>query len=314
MRKLSLFSFLVLLLAVGCTTLKQDPIPVDTQNAGYPSAEIVVNNTIYNGVAVARIPQGNPLNSLGLKIQGYFSGKLRVTSTDCKVDVNQEYQDSALIPISIPGKAVRDCVFQVSITPVYPHQSNSEVIVSPLTGWFYLRVMAPGESFSSAVRKLSGEWRSDWQLPVAFTLPVRVIAKGCGFDQEKVISPGANNRVAIHLEDFVLLRTREVCVLRATVYSQEYSTPLELGALIAQYDKSFNPLGNPALSYKNGKIRVVGQEGVAIVSLGSTALYTNDGSFDFVPNKMNVLRLYTVKGRILIGEWSVASQEWTWKR
>ena len=329
MRFVMLLIYVVLLtLFMGCNTFKKklhDDPNIAAYAVGYPSIEFQACGNLFNGLGVCYFKKGESLSFLNLKIQGYYKGTGRVFSESCGVDQSFTYEEHELVQVKLPETLVsHSCVFNMMLSPEYPNQYESGLEVYPLVGTLIMRAAHAVSIWRGEVRKVSGNWRSILSLPLWSPEKKAMVGiYGCGirYEQELQIAEGV---LDIPLELAVLKEPNTLCVAEGVALVKEAFWDYGFTVAIAQYatilpdvakwqGMGFTPLSEPSIKLTGNNLSIVAESAVSFIGvngkyeLGNKAMF-----FNFETGKKGSIRLGTVKGRTLVGEWDPLKQEFQW--
>lgn len=294
---------LACLFLVGCQVqLKEDPTPISAKDAGYPTAEMKVNGLLVSGMALATVTLGDKWDDFDLRIQGYSSGTVYVTSKGCDVEYSAVYKDNQLIKIPLTGTITKSCVFGIVVGLQLPDEEANGIRVYPLIGWVAVKALPHRDDEWLGMSKKGTA--SQWTINSGDTKPVTVMLNGCGTLVKQKFTP-VSGKFTIPLKD----PNMKPCVLDGVVLSQDYKN-INLSALIIDYNSQYLPLPIPALSQKDGKLQVTMDQSVSLMALDTDYVFDNTNSWEFDTSKSHVLRGATVKGRIIIGVYDKGAWKW----
>jgi hypothetical protein len=277
-------------------------------DSSYPSAEFRACGRLWNGLGVCTLKEGESFDSVDFQIQGYFKGSIRVDGTACKVARTQSFVESELIPVSIPGRAQKDCVLSFVMSTQLPDQESNPIQVYPLKGHLLIKVVRKDDDWKGDVLKVTGRWQSKARFWVGADGDARVVLNGCGNDYDQIhkLDKGYAN---VSIEKAVKYKTG-ICTLDGAVIHPEIQD-LRVSYLIAQYDKDFLPLPIPAIKITGDRMLIQADPAVTALSLDGAYIVTNEVEFRFDPKApVHILRAVTVKGRTVIG--ILKKGKWTW--
>lgn len=303
MKKLFIAS---LLLLAACTHLQTDS-SVSAIGAGYHTAEFRVKDEIYHGLGIVSVIQGSSLADIGLKVQGYYSGTIRVDSEDCQIHSSASYSNFDLIPIALTGVADKSCIVSVVVSPVYPAQNHSPVEVFGFQGHFGIKVLKAGEDWVGSTEKVTGHFSKELNFNVGGDGLVRGVFTGCGIDFDKAL-PLENGILKLNLSDLVKFDPVSTCVIEGVIISPIYKDLL-VSIVVAQYSSNFVPLPLPVITMTPGKVAVTGDATVSVVGLDQAHYFSTHRTFNLADTTgPHLIRILTVKGRSVLcslkkGEW-----------
>lgn len=303
---------LVLLFVLGCgSKLRPDTFPASIAS-GYPTAELRAAGKLWNGLAVVSIRKGEPLSSLDLSVQGYYQGTVRATSEACGIDLSRQYQNSELISLPAIGRAQKSCLIAVTINPLYPKQENQDLVVRGFRGYISVTVTDGSEWVGDAI-KVSGSWSRKLKKFIGGSGQVRVVMDGCGKAFDKQLDLDSKGYVEIPVNEAVQKSAPGACALAGVVISPQFKNLL-FKVLVAVYKTDYVPLPIPIVKLEGKTLEVQGTSEVSIVALDNVLTISDKfKTKEFDASKPQVLRLLTVQGRFILGEWS-AAKGWTWKQ
>jgi len=291
--------FLFALLLAGCAgKLKPDSVP-GALASHYPTAEMIACGTRFVGLGICPVSQGGVFS---IKVQGYYQGTIQIDSERCEIHQKVRYQNNGQVAVTIPVKT--SCLIDVVVSPEYPGDPKSGLKIESLKGRLYMKVLPEGALYFSKSSKVKEGLNASFSFPS--DEPVKLSFRGCGvaFDEEK---EPVNGEITVMLRDILYMDMPMDCVLEGAAIGKKVT---RLTWQVWTYDQDFTPLAVPVTELKNKKLTVKAEGPVSVLSLDENYVINNQTSFQFDPSKPHVLRLITVGGRLLIGEWSGA---WTWK-
>lgn len=311
----ALFVYLAAFLLVmsGCgQKLRPDP-SLSSIAANYPTAEFRACGKLHHGLGVCVVREGSELSAVQLKLQGYHSGEFKVDSVGCETGPEQiRYSKNKLYEVPLSGKAEKSCVVSMTVSPTYDNQKKSGIKVHGFRGHFYLKVIKEGEEIQTNLLRESGNWKKFWKIPTGEVEEVRVFATGCGLTIDKKFTPSEDTSISLPMHSLTG-DLNKTCVIEGVIQGHVYKDLL-FTALVAQYESAFVPLAEPVIEIKNGKLSVEANESVSIISVGDDYQITTKATFSPDLKKTFTVRLLTVKGRSLIGEWNPQTKEVVWVR
>lgn len=293
-----LAALLVAVLLSGCgATLRPDG-GKPALEYGYPTAEIEVRGERVLGLAMVSIKKGEALSSLRIGVQGYFSGSIRAVSRDCEFDQTLRYENHQLVRLPLTGAAERNCLFTFTVTPEYDESLRRGVDdIHNFRGHVAVRV-TDGEPWRGTTRKVAGNFRSFFRFKVEGTQDVRVVFNGCKSPQYDARLTPAQGLVSFPVHEAVKATAPDFCVLDGFALNSQ--NDISLNVAVALYRADFSPLPKPVLTIEDGSLKVSGDENVSIVSMDSAYIVNREAAFKFDATKPHVLRLLTVKGRVVL--------------
>lgn len=297
-----------LMFTLGCKNEDiKDDAAQPAARSNYPTAEFSACGGIFHGLGACSILKGDNPNKLDFYIQGYYSGSLRIFSSECGLDKTVTYSDNEKIKIDLPNSLDSSCLLTFTVSPNYPTQDKNDITVYGFIGYLFIKVLLPDESWIWRANKFPQE-SSEY---VDFAMEgssarVVMISNLCGvrYDQQM---PVQNGNIKLST-DFIKLYN-DKCILNGVMIgesSRRYFTWMSY-----RYDKYFVPLAVPKISFdKKGRLKVIADEAVTSISLNDQYVMNSEARFEFDKNQKNILRALTVKGRSVIGVYENGG--WTW--
>ncbi len=312
----ALFIYLTafLLMLVGCgQKLRPDP-SLAAITANYPTAEFRACGKLHHGLGICVLREGADLASVQLKLQGYHSGEFKIDSEGCSAGPEQiRYSKNKTYSVPLTGKAAKSCVISMTVSPTYDNQKNSGIKVHGFRGHLYVKVIKEGDEIQTYLLRESGNWKRFWKIATGEVEDVRVFATGCGLTIDKKIKPSEEDTsISIPLHSLIS-DLNKTCVIEGVIQGKVYKDLL-LTVLVAQYESAYVPLAEPVVEIKNGKISIEASESVSIISVGDDYQIASKATFGPDLKKSFTVRLLTVKGRSLVGEWNPSTKEVVWVR
>ena len=307
--RMSRIVFLAVFLS-GCGHNLRPDTSLPSIQANYPTAEFRACGKVWHGLGACEILEGEPLDRVDLKIQGYYKGTVRIVSADCQIDDTFRYDNNALIHYSIAGSGSKSCVVSFVVSPEYPNEATSAIVIHSLKGYLFVRVSKPDEHWEFYRARVPESGVGHLVMPLELNQPARVLASGCGMKFDRVVQPEGGN-IVLSYSDIIGPITVKGCILQGLLIDgavQRFFT-----AMVWGYDKRYVPLATPVVSEDGGKIRVDGGSEVSVVSLDALYRISNKGSFKFDKTKNHVLRILTVAGRSKLGIWAAGGDRWEWE-
>jgi hypothetical protein len=298
MKRLGVFLFLFL---VSCATLREDP-SMPATDADFHTAEAIVRGERFRGIKIVSIKKGEPLSSLDLKIQGIFSGSVKVNSSNCGIDKFVSYRNSEQVQVDISGAAISSCIITFYVSPQY----NSKFSVTyGMKGILAVRVLEEDQPWLGRAISVASSGRANIFLDLREQLPVRVVLSGCGVEYKKTIEPDASGNVVIPVEEISLNR-KDRCIASGYVVSEEYET-LYFDFLIIRHDADFIDLPKPSVVVLNDRrVCVYADSSVSFIMTESSFSNCNQACF----SDPKIIRGVTNKGRTFLGEMKNGNVEW----
>ncbi len=307
------FILLLSFLVTGCGGLRPDPVPVPSIQANYPTAEIIACGKRWHGLAICPVVRGQSYITVGINVQGYYGGVLKVDSKNCEIETAMSYTDSQLIPITIPFNAEKNCLLTVTVEPKYPKEGTQDIRIYNFIGWLALPMLQnETDVWEGFTRKVSGNFSSMVRIWVGDIPTVRLVADGCGredtYDESHNLLEGwlvfdLNKLVPDEME----LKT---CVMEGFIRNQTFQDIL-FNIVVSKYDERYTPLPCPSLSFDEDTLIVKASKVVSIIALDGEYEVDYETKFKkFDKTKPHILRLLTVAGRSVLDRWIVAEQKW----
>lgn len=308
-------------LLLGCAgkLLKEDPV-IPAIKANYPTLEFGACGELFHGLGTCYLREGEAHNSVNLKIQGYYRGTGRVFSNNCAVDQTFTYTENELISVNLPQlEPGRSCLVSMVLSPEYPPEWRSGISVYSLKGLLAIRIQKGNERWGGFLRKLTGNFKSQVDIPVGPHKEARVVIRGCGVKYDKVIT--LDKEIAhIQLSEAIVSQIGD-CVVEGVILTSDIDRTFT--GLIAQYattlpldpewrEYGFIPLAIPKVDVSDSSIKIEGPDSVSVISVNDKYKVTSKASFSFDRNKINIVRLITVKGRTVLGVWDPKAQSFKW--
>jgi len=307
MMKKTLLLLLFILIA-GCVRhLRPDSSPPAVESE-YPTIEFHLKDKIYHGLGVIPVTEGTDLATLGLSVQTYYSGSIRIDSKDCGIAFSKVYSNFEKVVIPLTGLANRSCVVSVVMSPKYAPQNSDPITVYGFKGHFVLRMIKTGESWTGGTHKVTGKFSVPVTLNVGGTGIVRAVFSGCGVDFDQDLPLDDGGFLHLDLNQVVALKNKSTCVLEGVIISPVYQDLL-INEVVSQYDPGFSPLPEPSISGQNSTLTVNGSGSVSVVGLDLSHRFASSANFkNFNPNVPHIVRVFTVKGRSTVCKWD--TREW----
>ena len=321
-RVTSLILFAVL---VSCShgDLREDPV-IPAIKVNYPTLEFQACGETFHGLGICYLERGSAHNEVNLKIQGYYKGTIRVYSSACGLDMTFTYAENELMKIKLPKlEPGRSCLVTAVMSPEYPKKASKDVATYSFKGHLAIRIEKPEEIWYGETRKVTGNWRSQYDLMVGNFPKALVAIRGCGkaYNKKMTLDQGY---ARIKLSEAAERLEMGDCVAEGVALVKN-ETDTTFSILLTQYatelpddpqwkDYAFSPLAIPRVEFSGGEIKVVASPEVSIISLNGEYEINNKAEFKFDRTKPNILRILTVKGRSVLGLWSAGAQEFEWKQ
>jgi hypothetical protein len=211
---------------------------------------------------------------------------------------------------------VTSCLVDILVSPTYPEKMNSGAERTyEFKGQLFIKVIDPNARWQGYSTKLRSD--TDEQVAVDAGRPsgkARLLFRGCDstFDRELPIEDGL---VKSSFKDVVPPGTSTAhCLLEGFIRGTEQgATPTRVSWNVWRYPKEFLPLPLPSIkSPKFGEVVVEGDPSVSVISLDGVYKVNYKAEFKFDPATAHTMRLFTVKGRSVLCEYSPETLEgWT---
>ena len=312
--KLFFLGILSIFIISGCgSILKPDPMTPSIK-AGYPSAEFKACGKHWVGLGVCSVVIGKDFSDIKLEIPVYYNGTLTVDSVDCTLDVQMTYQGTQEIPILLPGVSSKSCIVSITLSPKYPRQENQTIRVHSLRGHLLIRAIKAGREWEGRIKKVTGSAQYNSKFWVGGNQPVTVVAIGCGRETPYRVDYNLNlGYLELNISDIIPSNMRiKTCVLEGFIRQPIFSD-LYFNIFVAKYDETFRTIPIPAIEMSKGKLKLLTEDYVSVVSLNDEYKLSNDVKFKFKKEEYNLIRLITVSGRLKLGIWKVDKAEWEWR-
>lgn len=297
-----------LLVTAGCAhLLRPDPSPAATESH-YPTAEFRADGATHVGLGVVVLREGSPYSDLGFAVQGYLEGTIRVDSARCHLGATYEYAASALMPITIAGKARESCVVDISVFPRWPKERESALHVSDFKGQLLIKVVPLEGRWYGVAEKVRAGTDAELRIPSLAEAPSRVFVRGCStmFDESR---PAAGGVLSLQLSELVKEIGTQACSFEGA--SKQDGQVERLSWLVWGYDKGFAPLPEPVLEVVKDELRVASDKAVSIIMMDDQYVVDYKAEFPFTKDADHTLRLLTVKGRSVVCSWTKEGQAWS---
>lgn len=310
----SLYLFSLTLLLCNCDHLVPDPILPAIQ-AGYPTAEFYACGHHFHGLGICSLKKGSDLSELSLKIRGIAQGTIRVQSLDCAIDEEITYTQSQTLDLELKGKINESCLIGITVAPVYPTQHKDGIQVFAFRGYLKVRGLEDRDQWMFHTSKYAQN-----SVGVVHVIPypstpatVHINSKDSKIHYQEILNPNSLENVEIQLSrlPFSFAQTR-LSSLEGIIYTQNSNQDLLFSWLISVYDAKFMPLPIPNAVVVKKKLRVAADSTVSLMELDEKGVFKQKYQFDFDPTLPHTLRLYTVSGRSVIGDYNEKTKAWEW--
>jgi hypothetical protein len=281
-------------------------------DANYLSAEFTACGQHFDGMGICTVEAGQDFSQVALGVQGYYQGDVRFT-TDC-VSTSDPldsilYSNSNQVIYPLTGQAIVSCGISFVVSPQYPNEKNETFVIHSFEGELYIKVVPVGQKWLGFKNKVTaGANPSEvLQLPTAFPTS-EVLFEGCGIKYDQVIS-AINGVLYVPLKAVLPTVPQQTCVMSGAYW--QGNDAIRLTWMIDGYDSKFISLPIPNVSQSGNSLKVQGDDNTSVIALDAQYSVDNSGSFKFNPKVSHTLRLLTIGGRSMIGDYS-ASKGWTW--
>lgn len=305
-------AILLLAASTNCSgvKIKPDPSPLSAIQANYPTAEFNACGKLWHGLGVCSIVRGKSLSSLNFSIQGYYEGSVRIDSKDCEISKTVSYKNNGRINGGLSGTADKSCVVTFTVSPTYPKQQDSTIVVSGFRGSLRVKVLEPKDEWEGTFFRFPVGGNKTWDFSIGETNAVNVYMTGCGKEFNKQIKPSSSGRIKVPIHEAVLNK-QQTCVIEGVVQSPEFDDLL-FTVHVARYASTFNPLPEPIDTFDGKKLTIKADNAVSIVSVGDKYEISNEGEFAINSTLSYTVRAITTKGRSALGVWSPSKKEVVW--
>lgn len=295
--------FFIVLFLVSCkSALKKDLIP-SAIDSGYPTVEINACDTTFVGIGVCKVEHESDLSDLVISVQGYYKGTLQVDSDAAKLHATLKYENHQKIPIFLSGTADKSFMIDFVLSPEYPDETKSGIIVQALKGRLRVEVIHPGIPYVSDSVKIKQNTEYVFPLALYEGETVKTIISGCEADFSQFgIGP-----ILVPLSSLRRIPFVQDCVFEGVILGFKY--PTRFTWQVWSYSEDFVPLPIPKVYFSNDTLVIEADKSVSIISVDNEYKITNKGKFNCQESKSHTLRIITVNGRVLIGKWD---KKWTW--
>lgn len=298
------------LIISGCRdNIKPDPAP-HAEASNYPSAEFYACGKHNLGLGICTISQGDSLQSIGLKLQGYYEGDIKIQS-DCGFSDLFHYTDNALVEYNLTGPAQESCMIGFEIAPSYPNQNNQVIDVSGFKGYLLISVQQPGERVFSFTSKIKMSGNDYVAIPAETTGPLRAKFSGCGSDYDKSVWP-QENKVIFAIKDIIPnISEQGGC----TMYGGVSTKPITYISWFSYfYSNNFQNISRPSVSFSKNTATIVAEDAVGFIAVDSQYKIGSRGKFKVDLSKPFTVRAFTVGGRSQVGDYNPETREIVWIR
>lgn len=273
--------------------LVEDP-SISVVDANYPSLEIYHRGNLYNGLAIVEAQPTMSVNQMGIAIQGYYKGEIRIFSDQCNVDQISRYGENQRVTLDYNFKIEDFCIFTVILQPDYP--KRKAIKIYPLKGHIaiFTSKKTPAENQTAKVSK-----GNSFSITTTFnSSKAMAYFRGCGVSENRELHFD-DGILFFDLNDFNI--EQDTCVLQAALIDGDIKKRLRV--FIARHDPRFVPLETPIYKIKDDKIKLEGSRVTSLLSVGNEYDLDDKESFKFI--NLDTVRAATNKGRLVLGviEW-----------
>lgn len=269
--------------------------------SNYPTAEVIACGKRMNVGSCAAVI-GTPLNDINLQIQGYFDGTARIYSEECQLDYTVRFNQSRLFKVPLPGKVKNSCVIAIAITPEFPEERESGIIIGALEAFIRVRAIESEARYFSFVSKIPSESNDKIEF---VSEGGRLIIRGCDAQIDKKINAGVTT---IELKDFPE-RNVSRCIYEGAVIGSQSN--ILFSWLVWKYEKNYVTAATPVVEEDGNDIIVSADPATFVLTFDDIKSDGSQASFDFDKTKPHILRAITVSGRNVIGEYT-PNRGWRW--
>lgn len=295
----------VVLYMSGCgAQLRPDRFPAAVLS-NYPSAEFYACGERWLGIGYCEIEAGHSVEEVGFAVQGFYRGRIRIFSEALPSDVTFRYSSSRRVEIPLSGAPRETIVIGMAVNPEYPAEQDAMIDLYGTVGWLIVNVIRPGEEFTFSRTRLPTSVNQFTMMPTEGARELMAVSEECQIEEVLPVS-GPETRVWL-----TSLTSNTRSLGSCLVFLATDTGRMKVWASW-RYAEGFRPLAIPDVEVNGGKIKVRGETGVTIVALDSHVVVNREGEFGWDPSKSHILRLLTVKGRTLVGEYE-PGEGWTWK-
>lgn len=291
-----------------CDGTNPNGCPAASQ-ANYPTAEFVACGKAWHGLGTCFVKRGELLDSVGLEIQGYSRGTVRLVSQDCFIDETLRYENSQRVRMGLSGIADQSCLLSFVITPEFDPNQAEGVIIRSFKGHLWVGVREQEDVSIEFISKIPEGGDAEIRVPVGTPGLHRVVFRGCDIGFDKCIE-SKDGMIGIHLSEIGPKPGMKRCILQGGI--EDGGQNKFITWMIWGYDKKFVPLPIPVVEFDKNKINIIGDPNVSVVSLDEEWRLKNIARFKFDPMTPHIVRLLTVGGRSVFGIWNIDRRSFEW--
>lgn len=282
------------LLLTGCgASLKPDPNPYAVLS-NVPTAEFEACGSKAQGLKICTLERGRPLNDVGLAVQGYYRGTVRVTSAACGIDQTYRYDKSSLDQVFLTGVVREECLIAIVVAPEYPRERKSAVEIGTLEAFVWVKPVSRDDAHLKYISVIPSDYTARISIP---SKSGRVIMRGCDADVNEQVN-AIDGSVTLSLS-MLPARGMGRCVYEGAIVTEDKTQWFTW--LVWKHSKLYVPASIPVIEEKGGKLLVVADAATTVLSLDSEAKIAAAAKFSFDPAVPHILRALTVAGRNMIG-------------
>lgn len=284
------------LLLCGCgPVLRPDPNPYAI-TSNVPTAEVIACGSRVIGLKACGIVRGQPLATLDLRIQGYNTGTVRVSSDKCGVEFDVRYSGHAPIEVPLSGLAQENCLLAISVQPEFPQEKKNAIVIGALKAFVRVRVLDQDQVWEGFESKVAEN--GDTSIDVN-SASGKLMVRGCDAQIEEAVQ-SVDGKVKVPLAKLPKQGVKS-CVYEGVVTS-------ELGSvfftwMVWRHAKDYVPAIVPSVSFDGKRIIIQADPATSVVSVDGEYHLTNALSMKFDRKKAHVVRTLTVGGRNVFGEY-----------
>jgi hypothetical protein len=247
------------------------------------------------GLKTCAIERGRPLSELGVRVQGYGSGAVRVTSDSCEVDYPARYTGSAEVAVPLEGAARDHCMLAVVVTPEFPGERDSSLVIGALKAFVWVHVVDQGEAWQGFEDRLPTG--STTSIALEARPGDHIMVRGCGAKLDRTASEQGVERVKLsELPDPGV----KLCAYEGAVLAQG-APPRFFSWLVARHRKDYVEPETPAFELEGDKLTLGGAGYVSVLALDANFQVSGGRQFKMDPAKPHVVRALSISGRNVLG-------------
>lgn len=290
------------------TVLQKDPVMYAVK-ANYPSIPFEACNQSWLGNGVCKIRKGENLNYIGLSIDTYFKGTIRIISNICGIDETYRYEKTTVVEYEFKGIAEESCIVSFLVSPEYPTDPDQDIIRGSFKG--HLLIKVTNDEWSGYASKVRVGGSDKIIVPVRRLGSGRIVLNGCGVNYDHHFL-AVDHMIEIELSDVAPNIQEQTCIMDGAVIIE--TDVVRVSWLVSVYNADFVPLSIPIVKVKKKffkrKLYVEAETSVSFIMLDYKHDVGFTGKFRFKEKEEHELRLITVGGRAVYGKYK--NGEWTW--